>query len=90
MEPKVKAIEKVESRPVQNELTLGPVAASEKDGGREDALKTLHDPVAPLAVFEEAEKVEHLRGSVESHNPAALTDRKRRHPNRNEAVLAER
>lgn len=60
MKPKVKAIEKVESRPVEDELTLWFVVTSEKDGGREDALETLHDPVVPLAVLEEAEEVEHL------------------------------
>jgi hypothetical protein len=53
-------IEKVESRPVQDELCFGLVAASEKDGGREDTLETLHDPVVPLTIFEEAEEVEHL------------------------------
>ena len=89
VEPKLKAIEKVESRPVQDEFTLGLVVASGKDGGREDALETLHDPVVPLTVLEEVEEVEHLGGSVKPHNPAALTDRERGYPDWNEAVLTE-
>ena len=60
MEPKVKAVEKVESRPVQDELALGFAVTSEEDRGGEDALETLHDPVVPLTVLEEVEKVEHL------------------------------
>ena len=90
MEPKVKAIEKVESRPVENEFTLWFIVASEKDGSREDALETLHDPVVALTILEEAKEIQHLRGSAEIYNPAALTNRERSDPNWNEAVLPER
>jgi hypothetical protein len=89
VKPKLKTIEKVESRPIENEFTFWFIVASEKDGGCKDALETLHDPAVPLTILEESEKVEHLGGSLESHDAAALTNRKCRHPNRNEAVLAE-
>ena len=89
VKPKLKAIEKVESRPVEDEFTFWFIVASEEDDGRENALESLHDAVRPLTVLEEAEKVEHLRRFVESHNPAALTHRERSHPDWNEAVLPE-
>jgi len=79
----------VESRPVEGEFAFWLIVASEKDGGRENALESLHDPVVALTVLEEAEKVEHLGGAVKSYNPAALTNGEGRHPNWNEAVLTE-
>jgi hypothetical protein len=60
VEPKLKPIEKVVPSPVKDEFTFWFIVASEEDGGREDALETLHDPVVPLTIFEEVEKVEHL------------------------------
>jgi hypothetical protein len=82
-------IKKVKSRPVEDEFAFGLVVTSEEDGGREDALETLHDPVVPLTVLEKVEEVEHLGGSVESYNPATLANRERCYPDWNEAILAE-
>ena len=80
----------MEPGPVQDELSLRFVVASEKDRGRKDRLETIHDPAVPLPVFEEVEKVVHFGRSAKPYNPASLAKRERRHPNWNEAVLAVR
>ncbi len=74
MKPKVDPIKKVESCPINDKGIARLVVGSEEDGGRKYPLKTFHDPVISLAIFEEAEEIEDFGGCAESDNPAALKE----------------
>jgi hypothetical protein len=67
---------------------VGVVLSPEEDRGCEDAMKTLDDSPVMAAVLGQPEKVKHLGGAIETHDPASLFYGESRYPNGNEPVLA--
>jgi hypothetical protein len=55
-------IKKVKPSPIDYHIATGLVVGPEEDGGSKYPLKTFHDPVISLTVFEEVEKVEDFGG----------------------------
>jgi hypothetical protein len=90
VEPKSKAVEEVETRPVGDAVSSRLIVCAKEDGSREDPLEAQHDAPIMAAVFRQSEEVQHLCGAVEADAPALLLDSECRDPDGNQPVLAER
>ena len=80
----------MKASPVEHQFAVGFVIGSKEHCRAKDPLKTFHKAAIPLAIFEEAEKIENLGGGPEAHDPAALANGDSRDPDGNEPVLAVR
>ena len=61
---------------------------SKEHCGGKNSLETFDEAPISLAVFEQAEKVEHFGRGLETDDPALLANGERGNPNGDEAVLA--
>lgn len=88
--PKLHVIEEMKTRPVDHWVGIRLFFSSEEDRGAENALERFgHTPIVK-SVFGQAEEVEHLGGGIKMNLAGFLPDGERGHPDRDQAVLAER
>ena len=63
VEPELHAIEELKARQVDDSHALWLLFRAEKDGGREDPLKTLNHAAIVRAILGEPEEIEELGGA---------------------------
>ena len=78
----------MKTRPVNQAAAGWLPVGTEEDGRGEYTLKCLHHAPVITTIFGELEEFEYLSGAVETDGPTFLSERERRHPDRDEAILA--
>jgi len=87
VEPKLNAVEEVETSPVGDVASTRLVVGAEEDGSGKDSLESLDDPPIVTAVLGQAEEVKDLGRALEADDTAFLPHGESGYPNGNEAVL---
>src|SRR5215469_10660418 len=72
VEPKSKAVEEVETRPVGDAVSSRLIVCAKENGSREDPLESQHEAPVMAAVFRESEEVQNLSGACEMDAAALL------------------
>lgn len=88
--PELHVIEEMKTRPIDHCVGIRRFCSSEEDRGAENALERFGQTPIVKSVFGQAEEVEHLGGGIKMNLPGFLPDGECGHPDRDQAVLAER
>lgn len=90
MKRKLDPIKKMKPGLINGKSATRLVICPEEDSGSKHSLKSFHNPVISLSVFEEVEEIEDFGGGAESDDAAALAGGHGGHPDGNEPILAVR
>jgi len=88
--PKLGAIKKMESRPIEDWGHGFCFLSSEQDGGSKDPLKAVDETPVVKAVFRKLEEFEDFGGALEMDGATLLFHGEGCDPDRNETILTER
>lgn len=81
--PKVDAIEKMKTRRINQQISIGMILRTEEDGRCEDSLETMNNSPIMATVGSEAEEIEHLKGSIKVNDATFLLHGEGRNPGGN-------